>query len=181
MRDLALLSLFKSSAVVEFCLEYKDKEVERELIGLDQDEFFEKVKEMMYNILKESDLDSCARTFYLHPKFLYQMISRKAIGNYTKEKEIRSENNLEGLGKESRFRIGRKVDLCECQAIYASQSIRPKQRLSQGKHPSKWPSVSKTPFSQKPSRKLSCNHHNLDIKPPSDILKKAWYLLADLP
>ena len=173
MRDLALLSLFKSCAAVEYCLEYREKEVERELIGLEQDLFFKKVKEIIYNILRESDLDNCARTFNLHPNFLYQMIARKAIGKCKKEKEIVSDNYQEGFGRERKFRIGRKVDLSECKAIYSSRSLRSRQKHTQSKHPSQWPSVSKIPLSQNLSP-------NLEIKPPSNILKKALSLLPDL-
>lgn len=183
MRDLALLSLFKSCAAVEFCLEYRDKEVEREMIRLEQDEFFEKVKEKLYDVLKESDIDSCARMFNLHTKFLYEMIARKAIGKCRKEKEIGFENNLEGLGKESRFRIGRKVDLSECKAIYTTQSLYPRQIHTKNKHPSQWPSVSKSSLFQNLSPNpspSSPNHPNLEIKPASEILKRAWSSLSNL-
>lgn len=175
MRDLALLSLFKSSAVVEYCLDYRNHEVENELWKLENDEFFESVKEILYNALMESDLETTGKMFKLHPDFLYEIVSRKEIkprGSLREDYDVPRIPQL--ISKESGFRVKKKVNLSELKTIYTSESIR--HKYSHKRHPSLWPSVSKDCFFSSLDSSTSKNS-SFPLKQASSTLQKAWDLI----
>lgn len=75
MRDLVLLSLFKSSAVVEYCLDLQPSQIEENFVNLDYDEFLLKCREIILETLSNTSPEIACSLFKISPSLLSSILS----------------------------------------------------------------------------------------------------------
>ena len=70
-----LLSLFKSSAAVEFCLDLQPSQIEENFVNLDYDEFLLKCRELILETLSSTSPEITCNLFQISPSLLSSLLS----------------------------------------------------------------------------------------------------------